>query len=128
MKVTYVQKCDFSQILNTIFSTFSGGACPGPPLEGLKKFFIATAWLKKIFQDWLPSKQKILDRTLAAVNTKLDLIKFSLTLNLTMLADGLWAISITKLTAGAKHFCKVLPSNRSLTYSKILLTDNTFGQ
>ena len=31
VKVTNVQKCDFSQILNTIFSKFSGGACPGPP-------------------------------------------------------------------------------------------------
>ena len=39
------------------------------PLEGLKFFFIAAAWLKNFFQDWLPPKQKTLDRTLAAVNT-----------------------------------------------------------
>ena len=43
-------------------------------------------------------------------------------------ADGLWAIGITNLTVGAKHFCKVLPRKRSLTYSKIILTDKKFGQ
>ena len=110
-----------------IFKVFRG-SMPRTPLEGLKNFFIAAALLKNCFQDWLSPKQKLLDRTLAAVNTSLDLIKFSLSLNPTMSADGLWAIRITKLTAGAKHFCKVLPSNRSLTYSKILLTDNKFGQ
>ena len=56
----------FQPILNTIFSKFSGGACPRTPLEGLKNFFLAAAWLKKFFSgSTLPSpKQKILDRTL----------------------------------------------------------------
>ena len=44
------------------------------------------------------------------------------------LVDDLWAIRIANLTAGAKHFCKVLLRNRSLIYLKILLTDNEFGQ
>ena len=52
-------------ILNTIFSKLSGGACLRTPPEGLKKFFLAAAWLKNFFQDRLPPpKQKILDRTL----------------------------------------------------------------
>ena len=43
-----------------IFKIFRG-ACPRTPLEGLKKSFLAAAWLKNFFQDPLPSpppKQK----------------------------------------------------------------------
>ena len=54
----------FQPILNTIFSKFSGGACPRTPLEGLKTFLLAAAWLKNFFRIDLPPKQKILDRTL----------------------------------------------------------------
>ena len=55
----------FQPILNTIFSKFSGEHAPGPLLEGLKKIFLAAAWLKNFFQDRLPPpKQKIPDRTL----------------------------------------------------------------
>ena len=43
--------------------------------------------------------------------TKSDktLLNFALTLNTAMFADGLWAIKITKLIAGAKKFREVLP-------------------
>ena len=37
------------------------------------------------------------------------LVSFALPLNRAMLADGLWAIKITKLTAGAKKFREGLP-------------------
>ena len=57
----------FQPILNTIFSKCSGGACPRIPLEDLKKFFLTASWLKIFFQDRLPSKQKILDRTLITI-------------------------------------------------------------
>ena len=46
-----------------------------------------------------------------------------------MFAGGLWAIKITKLTAGAERFCdprEGLPENRSLTYSKIFSANNKF--
>ena len=46
-----------------IFKTFRG-SMPRTPLEGLKKIFVAAAWLKNFFQDRLPPKQKIPDRTL----------------------------------------------------------------
>ena len=61
----------FQSILNSIFSKFSGGACPRIPLEGLKNFFLAAAWLKLFFRIDLPPppKQKILDRTLAGYFT-----------------------------------------------------------
>ena len=48
VKVTNVQKCDFSQILNTIFSKFSGGACPGP-LRRPKKYFYRRHVAQKFF-------------------------------------------------------------------------------
>ena len=51
----------FQPILNTIFSKFSGGACP---LEGLKNFFSPTRGSKFFFRINFPPKQKILDRTL----------------------------------------------------------------
>ena len=57
----------FQPILNTIFSKFSGGACPRTPLEGLKKFFLAPLGSKNFFRIDSPPKQKILDRTLADV-------------------------------------------------------------
>ena len=50
-----------------IFKIFRG-SMPPDPLEGLKKFFLVAACLKKIFQYRLPPKQKILDRTLTVVN------------------------------------------------------------
>ena len=39
----------FQPILNTIFSNFSGGACPRTALEGPQKNFLAAAWLKNFF-------------------------------------------------------------------------------
>ena len=70
VKVTNVQKCDFSQSWTLYFQNISGGACPRTPLEGLKKFFLAAAWLKNFFPDRLLSKQKILDRTLSMERKK----------------------------------------------------------
>ena len=40
-----------------IFKIFRG-ACPRTPLEGLKNFFLAAAWLKIFFQDRLPPQTK----------------------------------------------------------------------
>ena len=37
---------------------------PRTPLKGLKQFFLAAEWLKNFFQDRLPPKQKVLDRTM----------------------------------------------------------------
>ena len=66
VKVTNVQIWDFRK--SWTISKFSGGACPRTTLEGQKNFFLAAAWLKHLFQDWLPfPKQKILDRILASM-------------------------------------------------------------
>ena len=46
-----------------IFKSFQGSMPPDPPRRP-KKIFLAAAWLKNFFQDRLPPKQKILDRTL----------------------------------------------------------------
>ena len=43
---------------------------PRPP-SSPKKFFLAAAWLKNFFQDRLPPKQKVPDRTLAQLSLKL---------------------------------------------------------
>ena len=66
VRVTDVQlEMPFQPILNTICSKFSRESMPQTPIEGLKKFFPAAAWLKTLLQDRLPPpKQKILDRTL----------------------------------------------------------------
>ena len=58
----------FQPILNTIFSKFSGGACPRTFLESLKNFFLAAP---KLFlgSTLPPPKQKIVDRTLQMVDT-----------------------------------------------------------
>ena len=40
-----------------IFKIFLGSMLPDP-LEGLKKFFLAAAWLKNVFQDRLPPQTK----------------------------------------------------------------------
>ena len=51
VKVTNVQKCDFSQYWALSFQTIPGEHVPDPP-EGLK-IFSAAAWLQKLFQDRL---------------------------------------------------------------------------
>ena len=43
------RNADSSQSWTLFFSKFSGGACPRTTLEGIKKFFLAAAWLQKIF-------------------------------------------------------------------------------
>ena len=62
--------------INTIFSKFSGGACPRTPLEGLQNFFLAAEWLKNFFQARLPPPpnnnltivgRKLLDKRLLSV-------------------------------------------------------------
>ena len=40
----------FQRILNTIFSNFSGAACPQTPLEDLEKFFLPLRGSKKFFR------------------------------------------------------------------------------
>ena len=49
-----------------IFKIF-WGSMPPDPRRRLKKIFLASAWLKNLFQGRLPPKQKILDRTLSTV-------------------------------------------------------------
>ena len=64
MKVTNVQKCDFSQSWTLSLQNFSA-SMPPDPLRRHKIFFLAVAWLQKFFRiDFPPPKQKILDRTL----------------------------------------------------------------
>ena len=53
-----------------IFTIF-WGSMPPDPLESLKKFFSRRLVAEYFFQDQLPPKQKILHRTLPAVNLKL---------------------------------------------------------
>ena len=49
-----------------IFKISQGSMLPDPPRRP-KKFLLAAAWLKNFFQDRLPPKQKILDRTLTDI-------------------------------------------------------------
>ena len=58
VKVTNVQKCDFSQSWTLYFQNFPGGSMPPDPLEGLKQFSLAAAWLKNFFQDRLHPQTK----------------------------------------------------------------------
>ena len=71
VKVTNVQKCDFSQSWTLYFQNFPAKHAPGPPKRP-KKFFLAATWVKKFFQDRLPPKQKILDRTLMDLRNSND--------------------------------------------------------
>ena len=68
MKVTNVQKCDFSQSRTLSFQKLPGEHAPDP-LEGLKNFFSLLRGSKNSFQiDSPPPKTKILDRTLTTMS------------------------------------------------------------
>ena len=56
----------FQPILNIIFQIFLGRMPPDPP-RSPKNFFLAAAWLQKVFRIDFSPKQKLLDRTLFSV-------------------------------------------------------------
>ena len=58
----------FQPILNTIFSNFSGGACPRTPLEGLKIFFSPLCGSKIFFKiDFPPNKKSSIETCLTVI-------------------------------------------------------------
>ena len=57
VKVTNVQKCDFSQFGTLYFQNFPGEHAPGPPRRP-KKFFSRRPVGQIFFQDRLPSQTK----------------------------------------------------------------------
>ena len=68
VKVTNVQKCDFSQFWTLSFQKFPGSMPPDPPRRA-KNFFSPLRDCKIIFYDRPPTpSKKILDRTLVAVH------------------------------------------------------------
>ena len=62
VKTTKVLKCNFSQSVLSTITKLSGGKMPLDSLEGSK--FFCRCVPRNFFKDRLPSKQKILDRTL----------------------------------------------------------------
>ena len=95
VKVTNVQKCDFSQSWTLSFQNFPGEHVAGP-IEG-QKGFSCDVWLQINFlgsTSPLPPKQKILDKTLK-----------------TILKDVLYNYSKSQKvsSAGLAHFPNMVP-------------------